>query len=76
MIEISARKAQRPSLFHEEEITLPHCLTALYTLRVAENGKDYKILRCRMVEFAFVLLSPHAFNLTRVGILRKVRFSR
>jgi hypothetical protein len=76
VIEIGACKTQWPFIFHEEEITLPQSLTALDALRVTENGKDYKVLRRRILEFGFALLSLHAFNLTRVGILCKDRFSR
>jgi hypothetical protein len=72
VIEIGARQEKRPFLFHEEEIALPQCLTALNTLRVTENGKDDKVLRRRVLGFSFALLSRHAFNLTRIGILRKV----
>jgi hypothetical protein len=75
VIEIGARKIQWPFIFHEEEITLPQCLTALDALQIMENGKDYEVLRRRILEFGFALLSLHAFNLTRVGILCKDRFS-
>ncbi len=74
MIEIGACKAQRPLLLHEKEIALPQFLTALDTLRVTKNGKDHKALRRRVLEWGFALLSLHAFNLARVGRLRKAKF--
>jgi hypothetical protein len=76
VIEIGACKAQRTFFFHEEEIPLPQCLTALDTLRVAKNGKDDLVLSRRLLEFGFALLSLHAFNLTRVGISCNARLSR
>jgi len=76
VIEIGACEAQRPFFFHEEEFALPQCLTTLNTLRVAKNRKDHKVLTRRVLGFSFALLYLHAFNLTRVPILRKAMLER